>query len=172
MRDRSPRRSKYAHEKGVIHRDLKPANMKLTPEGIVKVLDFGLAAIRPPAAATAANDAPTRTMLGSQAGMIMGTAAYMSPEQASAKQVDKRSDIWSFGVVLWEVLTGHRLFGGETVSLTLANVLNGPIDFDGAAQGNAAAGSGTAPAMPRPGRENPAPRYRRGAGGDCEVYVG
>jgi Tol biopolymer transport system component len=119
-----------AHEKGIIHRDLKPANVLITPEGVVKVLDFGLAAVAP--ASPDGSDpatSPTVTM-PTQAGVIMGTAAYMSPEQAAGKSVDRRADIWSFGVVLWEFLTGHRLFDGETVSHTLADVLRGPIDFD------------------------------------------
>jgi Tol biopolymer transport system component len=119
-----------AHEKGIIHRDLKPANVLITPEGVVKVLDFGLAAVAP-ASADDSNPAnsPTVTM-PTQAGVIMGTAAYMSPEQAAGKSVDRRADIWSFGVVLWEFLTGRRLFDAETVSHTLADVLRGPIDFD------------------------------------------
>jgi serine/threonine-protein kinase len=119
----------YAHERGIIHRDLKPANVKLTAEGQVKVLDFGLAKAQESAAGSAA-DSPTLTISATKAGMILGTAAYMSPEQASGKPVDRRADIWAFGVVLWELLTGHRLFEGETVSHTLAEVLRGPIDFD------------------------------------------
>jgi Tol biopolymer transport system component len=121
-----------AHEKGITHRDLKPANIMITPAGVVKVLDFGLAAVTQPSAASEGDPAnsPTLTMRATQAGMIMGTAAYMSPEQASGKPVDRRADIWSFGVVLWEMLTGHRLFSGETLSHTLADVLRGPIDFD------------------------------------------
>jgi eukaryotic-like serine/threonine-protein kinase len=121
-----------AHEKGITHRDLKPANIMITPAGVVKVLDFGLAAVTQPSAASEGDPAnsPTLTMRATQAGMIMGTAAYMSPEQASGKPVDKRADIWSFGVVLWEMLTGHRLFDGETISHVLADVLRGPIDFD------------------------------------------
>jgi serine/threonine protein kinase len=119
----------YAHERGIIHRDLKPANVKLTAEGQVKVLDFGLAKAQESAAGSA-EDSPTLTVSPTRAGVILGTAAYMSPEQASGKPVDKRADIWSFGVVLWELLTGHRLFEGETVSHTLAEVLRGPIEFD------------------------------------------
>jgi predicted Ser/Thr protein kinase len=122
-----------AHEKGVTHRDLKPANIMITPAGVVKVLDFGLATVTQPSAASEGDPAnsPTLTMRATQAGMIMGTAAYMSPEQASGKPVDRRADIWSFGVVLFELLTGRQLFGeGETISHTLADVLRGPIDFD------------------------------------------
>src|SRR5256712_4572563 len=121
-----------AHERGVIHRDLKPANIKLTSEGQVKVLDFGLAAVvqdqsRPDVNAT---HSPTLTLGATRAGVILGTAAYMSPEQAAGKPVDKRADSWSFGVVLWQMLTGKKLFDGETVSHTLADVLRAPIDFD------------------------------------------
>ena len=121
----------YAHEKGVVHRDLKPANIMITPAGVVKVLDFGLAAV--PISAESAGDpthSPTLTIAATQAGMIMGTAAYMSPEQAAGKPVDKRADIWSYGVVLWEMLSGERLFDGETISHTLADVLRAPINFD------------------------------------------
>ena len=121
-----------AHEKGIIHRDLKPPNILVTPEGVVKVLDFGLAATVQPSdtQVSDANNSPTLTVRATQAGMIMGTAAYMSPEQAAGKAVDKRTDIWSFGVVLWEMLAGERLFEGETISHTLADVLRAPIDFD------------------------------------------
>jgi Tol biopolymer transport system component len=118
-----------AHERGIVHRDLKPGNIKVTPDGTVKVLDFGLAkTVEMPSGDP--QSSPTLTMAATQAGMIMGTAAYMSPEQAAGKLVDKRADVWSFGVVLWELLTGHRLFEGETISHTLAEVLRGPIDFD------------------------------------------
>jgi serine/threonine-protein kinase len=122
----------YAHEKGIVHRDLKPANVKVTPEGRLKVLDFGLAAVmhEPTAASTGRADSPTLTMQATQAGVILGTAAYMAPEQAAGKPVDKRADVWSFGVVLWEMLTGRTLFTGETTSHVLADVLRGPIDLD------------------------------------------
>jgi serine/threonine protein kinase len=118
-----------AHEKGIVHRDLKPANIMVTSSGLVKVLDFGLAAVMQGPVGDPASS-PTLTMRASETGVIMGTAGYMSPEQASGKPVDKRADIWSFGVVLWEMLTGKRLFDGETISHTLADVLRGPIDLD------------------------------------------
>jgi len=121
-----------AHEKGITHRDLKPGNVMITPAGLVKVLDFGLAAMASPAQSSADPDnSPTLTMGMTAAGTIMGTAAYMAPEQASGGVVDRRADIWSYGAVLWEMLTGKRLFGsGESISHTLADVLRGPIDFD------------------------------------------
>ena len=104
-----------AHEKGIVHRDLKPANIKITPQGVVKVLDFGLAkAAEEPA--RRAGDSPTLTISPTRAGLILGTAAYMSPEQARGKPVDKRADIWAFGVVLYEMLTGQRLFTGDTIT--------------------------------------------------------
>ena len=119
-----------AHEKGITHRDLKPANVLITPEGVVKVLDFGLASVPSREAGSDPQNSPTLTIAATQAGMIMGTAAYMSPEQAAGKPVDRRADIWSFGVVVWEMLTGKRLFEGETVSHTLADVLRRPVEFD------------------------------------------
>jgi len=120
-----------AHEKGIVHRDLKPANLKLTREGTVKILDFGLAKAYEgePTADGALSQSPTMSRQMTEAGVIFGTAAYMSPEQARGTTVDKRADIWAFGVVLFEMLTGKRLFTGETVSDTLAAVLRQEIDW-------------------------------------------
>ena len=119
-----------AHEKGIVHRDLKPANVKHTPAGSVKVLDFGLAkALKPDSSSPEVTSSPTMTAQSTQAGIVIGTAAYMSPEQARGKAVDKRTDVWAFGAVLFEMLTGKKTFGGETVSDTLAAVLKTDPDW-------------------------------------------
>ncbi len=143
-----------AHEKGITHRDLKPANIMITPERVVKVLDFGLASVpsRDAAGSDPANS-PTITMAATQAGVIMGTAAYMSPEQAAGKTVDKRADVWSYGVVLYEMLTGKRLFDGETISHTLAAVLTTQPDL-------AALPAKVCPVVERCLRKDPRARWR------------
>jgi len=120
-----------AHEHGIIHRDLKPANIKVRPDGTVKVLDFGLAKAVDPSAGSSATamNSPTLSIHATQAGIILGTAAYMSPEQAAGKAVDKRTDLWAFGVVLLEMLTGRPAFEGETVSHVIAAVLKDQPDW-------------------------------------------
>jgi serine/threonine protein kinase len=119
-----------AHEKSIIHRDLKPANVKATPEGKVKVLDFGLAkAFAGDGANDDSSNSPTLSAAATMQGTILGTAAYMSPEQARGKSVDKRTDIWAFGCVLYELLTGRQAFHGETTTEILAAVLRGEPDW-------------------------------------------
>jgi len=126
----------YAHERGVIHRDLKPANIKIDPEDKVKILDFGLAkALTDPAASIAGSpgdltNSPTRTVGATVAGAILGTATYMAPEQARGKKVDKRADIWAYGVIAWEMLTGEHLFQGDDTVQVLSNVLQQPVDLE------------------------------------------
>ncbi len=123
-----------AHEKGIIHRDLKPANVKITPEGKVKVLDFGLAkALEDETPATDLTSSPTRT--GTAVGVIMGTAGYMSPEQARGQTIDKRTDIWAFGCVLYEVLTGKQVFGGETLTDILAAIVHNDPNWEALPEG-------------------------------------
>lgn len=121
-----------AHEKAIIHRDLKPANVKITPEGKVKVLDFGLAkALQAPSSGdTDPSQSPTVTAEGTQLGVVLGTAAYMSPEQARGRPVDKRTDIWAFGCVLFESLARRRAFRGQTTSDCMAAVLAAEPDWD------------------------------------------
>jgi len=132
-----------AHEAGIVHRDLKPANIKLKPDGTVKVLDFGLAkAWESDHGDSSLSLSPTLTQHATAAGVILGTAAYMSPEQARGQSVDRRADIWAYGVVLWEMLTGQKLFEGETVTDVLASVLKEAPDLE-------ALPKGTPPALRR-----------------------
>lgn len=118
-----------AHEKGVVHRDLKPANIAFTADGLVKVLDFGLAKAVDGAHNSDAAMSPTITFAATHAGVILGTASYMSPEQAKGRAADKRSDIWSFGCVLYEMLTGRRVFDGEDVTEIIASVVRDQPDW-------------------------------------------
>ena len=129
-RGRSPRRSKSRTTKGIVHRDLKPANIKITPDGVVKVLDFGLAkAVGGDGSSPDLTQAPTATAGEPRRGAVIGTAAYMSPEQARGLPVDKRTDIWAFGCVLYEMLTGRVAFAGDTVSDSIAKILEREPDW-------------------------------------------
>ena len=153
-----------AHEKGVIHRDLKPANIKLSHDGHVKVLDFGLAkAFSSDGSGGDLSQAPTITATQLQAGAIVGTPAYMSPEQARGQAIDKRSDIWGFGCVLYEMLTGRAVFPRETITDTFAAILEREPEW-GALPANTPAGDSTAVATVSGQRpEAPAARHRRRA---------
>jgi serine/threonine protein kinase len=169
-----------AHEQGIVHRDLKPANVKVRPDGTVKVLDFGLAKGLHPAADSQANpiNSPTVTSAAATAmGIILGTAAYMSPEQARGRPVDRRADIWAFGCVLYEMLTGRRAFEGETVTDVLAAVIKTDPDWDALPAGvprripgsgcvtSATCGSSSRrPNRPNPRRPPPPSRHRRRGG--------
>ena len=180
----------YAHERGIIHRDLKPANVKVRPDGTVKILDFGLAKAlesptgsassssgrRLPEGSAEGQNSPTLTLAASQEGMVLGTVAYMSPEQARGKPVDRRSDIWAFGVVLYEMLTGQQLFQGESVSDTLAAVLTKEPDWNRVPP----QGLAVVAALFREGPEAPAAGHwgrwaaagrRAGAGGEGQQAV-
>ncbi len=158
-----------AHEQGIIHRDLKPANIKVRADGTVKVLDFGLAKAMDPAGASSASasalaNSPTLTSPAmTQMGMILGTAAYMSPEQARGRAVDKRADIWAFGCVLFEMLTGQRAFPGEDVTDTLAAVVRAEPDWS-AHSGRPLADAARVPeALPPEGSEAARRRHPRRA---------
>ncbi len=157
-----------AHESGVVHRDLKPGNVMITPSGAVKVLDFGLA--RTGATEGAGSDpnlsaSPTMTFMGTQAGVILGTAAYMSPEQARGRMVDRRTDIWSFGCVLFECLTGKQAFEGETVSDVVARILEREPDWSALPAHDTAAPARPAAALSAQGRARAPARHRRGPRG-------
>ena len=153
-----------AHELGIVHRDLKPANVKVRPDGTVKVLDFGLAKAIDPTASSA-DAALSTTMSGGETAMgtVMGTAAYMSPEQAKGRPVDKRADVWAFGAVLYEMVTGRRAFRGEDITDTLDRRDARHAGLVGAAAGLAVAPAVAPRALPRTRRQAAAPRHRRSA---------
>jgi serine/threonine protein kinase len=128
-----------AHEKGIVHRDLKPVNVKITPEGVVKVLDFGLAKVQSGTADLDLSNSPTRSALTGENGVVLGTVPYMSPEQTRGQAVDKRTDIWAFGCVVYEMLTGRRAFGEATSSDTIAAILSRAPDWSALAVSTPAA---------------------------------
>ncbi len=157
----------YAHEKGIVHRDLKPANVKLRPDGVVKVLDFGLAKAIDP------KEAPTATATG--AGVIMGTPAYMAPEQAAGLPVDRRADIWAFGLVLFELLAGHQVYARKTTLETLAAVAGDDPPWNKCCRHGDAPplrSAGWAAALPGPRYKEPAARCRRSTNRHSELGKG
>ncbi len=156
-----------AHDQGIIHRDLKPANIKVTPDGTVKVLDFGLAKALEPAGPASANgaDSPTLSMQATAAGVILGTAAYMAPEQARGKSVDRRADIWAFGCVLFEMLAGRRAFRSDDVTDTIVAILSKEPEW----QSLPPAASGVRPLLERCLRKDR--RQRLQAIGDARIRI-
>ena len=157
-----------AHDKGIVHRDLKPANVKITPGGKVKILDFGLAkAARGGRSTGDPAHSPTITGQMTQPGVVLGTAAYMSPEQAKGKSVDKRADIWAFGCVLYECLSGKKAFPGDTITETLAAVLKGEPDWAALPCGYPFLRARRDQAMPQEGGPQSSPRHRRRPDGNA-----
>ena len=150
-----------AHDKGIIHRDLKPANVKITPDGVVKVLDFGLAKAVAGDAASDLTQSPASTLGGHHEGVVLGTAAYMSPQQARGQPVDKRTDIWAFGCVLYEMLSGRRAFEGETVLRCDGRGPRTRAGLDGVAGDDAAEHPHADRALSRKGSQAAAARHRR-----------